>query len=77
LDNLIILNTFKDVHFLKFSKKREKDSIKIENIGVFLVFQWLRICHAMQGILVESLVPEVLTQHGASKPMPTTTEPAL
>ena len=36
MDNLIILNTFKDVHFLKFSKKREKDNIKIDNIGAFL-----------------------------------------
>ena len=31
--------------------------------------QWLRICLAMQGISVQSLVREDATCHGATKPM--------
>ena len=37
--------------------------------GTFLVAQWLRICLAMQGTPVQSVVREDFTCHGATEPM--------
>ena len=42
-----------------------------------LVVQWLRICLAMQGTLVQSLVQEDPICHGASSPGTAITEPLL
>ena len=41
--------------------------IKTET-GTYLVVQWVRICLAMQGTLVQSLVWEDPTCHSATKP---------
>ena len=46
-------------------------------IGTSLVVQWLRIRLPMQGTQVQALVREDPTCHGATKPVATTTEPAL
>ena len=44
----------------------KKESKK--NQGASLVVQWLSICLAMQGTLVQSLVREHSTCHGSMKP---------
>jgi len=45
------------------------DVTKLRVWGTSLLVQWLRICFAVQGTGVQSLGREVLTCHGAPKPM--------
>ena len=45
------------------------DVTKLRVWGTSLLVQWLRICFAVQGTGVRSLGREVLTCHGAPKPM--------
>ena len=67
-----------DLHYMKYSHMILEPSSFLRNLSrASLVAQWLRIHLPGQGTWVQALVREDPTCHRATKPVATTTEPAL